>query len=222
MIQRMHGAARGWRILFGVMGVCAIAYQLWAAVAGGMSSSPLGSAVVYFSYFTTQTNVLGVLAMLAPAFWPDTRIGRWASSEGVRAAATMYLVVVGLIFHFVLSATWKPTGAAALGNLVVHYIMPTAILFDWLLFVPKGRLRWIDAAKWLAFPLAYGVWTVVHGALIDWYPYFFIDIGALGWTRALQNYALLLVFFLIVGLVIVAIDRGLSALGKGDSSLTPS
>lgn len=221
MIQRMHGAARGWRILFGLMGVCAIAYQLWASVAGG-TRSPLGSAVVYFSYFTTQTNVLGVLAMLAPAFWPDTRLGRWASSEGVRAAATMYLTVVGLIFHFVLSATWKPTGAAALGNLVVHYIMPVAMLLDWLLFVPKGRLRWIDPAKWLLFPLVYGLWTAVHGALIGWYPYFFIDIGELGWTRALQNYGLLLGFFLIVGLVIVAIDRGLSALGKGDGSLTPS
>ncbi len=123
----------------------------------------------------------------------------------------MYLTVVGLIFHFLLSATWTPTGAAALGNLVVHYIMPAAILLDWLLFVPKGRLRWVDPVKWLAFPLAYGIWTVIHGGLIDWYPYFFIDIGELGWTRALINYGLLLGFFLIVGTVIVAIDRSLSA-----------
>ncbi|CAN5429980.1 Pr6Pr family membrane protein [soil metagenome] len=203
----MGNLARLWRIVFAVIGCTAIAYQWWAAVGGGMSTSPLGSTVVYFSFFTTQTNVLANLIFLPPVLAPSSRIGRWAASEGVRAAVAMYIAVVGLVFHFILSATWKPEGLAALGNLVVHYIMPTAVVLDWLLFTPKGRLRWIDPVKWLAFPLLYGVWTVVHGQIIHWYPYFFIDIGRIGWTAALTNYVFLLAFFLIVGLVIVAIDR---------------
>ena len=73
-----------------------------------------------------------------------------------------------------------------------------------------------------AFPLLYGVWTVIHGQIIDWYPYWFIDIAALGWGRTMANYSLLLGFFLVLGLIVVALDRGLAALGKGDSSLTPS
>jgi len=103
------------------------------------------------------------------------------------------------------------------GNLVVHYIIPVAFVLDWLMFTPKGRLRWIDPAKWLAFPLVYGLWTVIHGALIHWYPYFFIDIGALGWGRALLNYGFLLAFFLIVGLVIVTIDRVFGRQHRRDS-----
>ena len=84
--QSKEGAARLWRIVFAAIGCMAIAYQWWAAVFGGMSSSPLGSTVVYFSFFTTQTNVLAILIFLAPAVAPNSAIGRWAASEGVRAA----------------------------------------------------------------------------------------------------------------------------------------
>lgn len=203
----MERAARLWRILFAVIGCAAIAYQLWAAIVGRMGGGPAGSTVVYLSFFTTQTNVLANLAFLAPVLAPRSWLGRWASSEGVRAAVAMYIAVVALIFHFILSATWKPEGLAALGNLVVHYIIPAAFVLDWLMFTPKGQLRWIDPVKWLVFPLAYGVWTVIHGQMIDWYPYFFIDIGQLGWGAAMRNYALLLGFFLLVGFVVVTIDR---------------
>jgi hypothetical protein len=210
-------AARLWRIVFAVIGCAAIAYQLLAAVVTGMGGSPLGSAVVYFSFFTTQTNVLANLIFLAPTLAPNSRLGRWASGTGVRAAVTLYIAVVGLVFHFILSATWKPEGLAAVGNFVVHYLMPLAVVLDWLMFTPKGRLRWIDPVKWLIFPLLYGVWTVVHGQIIDWYPYFFIDIGRIGWGAALINYGLLLGFFLIVGLVMVAIDRTLGRKHRRDT-----
>jgi len=36
------------------------------------------------------------------------------------------------------------------------------------------------------------------------------------------NFTALLAFFLVLGLIVAAMDRGLSALGKGDSSVTPS
>jgi len=200
-------AAVVWRIVFAAIGCTAIAYQWWTAVVTSMSTSALGSTVVYFSFFTTQTNVLANLIFLTPVLAPKSRLGRWAASEGVRAAVAMYIAVVGLVFHFILSPTWKPEGLAALGNWVVHYIIPAAVVLDWLLFTSKGRLRWIDPLKWLSFPLVYGLWTVIHGALIGWYPYFFIDIGRIGWAAAMVNYAVLLVFFLIVGLGIIGLDR---------------
>ena len=91
--------------------------------------------------------MLANLIFLTPVLAPNARIGRWAASEGARAAVAMCICVVGLVFHFILSATWKPKGLAALGNLVVHYIMPAAVVLDWLLFTPEGRLRWLDAAS---------------------------------------------------------------------------
>lgn len=221
MIQRMHGAARGWRILFAVVGWAGLVAQYLISLEAG-TRSLLGSTVVFFSYFTVLTNILVALALTAPALFPDSRLGRWAASEGVRAAVAMYMAVVGLIYHVLLDATWNPQGLQFYVNQVLHTVMPVAFVLDWLLFVPKGRLRWIDPAKWLAYPLLYGLWTVIHGQLIGWYPYWFIDIGALGWARTAVNFSALLVFFLVLGLIVVALDRGLAALGKGDSSLTPS
>lgn len=221
MIQRMHGAARGWRILFAVIGWAGLIAQYALSLEAG-TRSVFGSTVVFFSYFTVLTNVLVALALTAPALFPDSRLGRWTASEGVRAAVAMYIAVVGLIYHLLLDATWDPQGLLFYVNQVLHTVMPVAFVLDWLLFVPKGRLRWIDPVKWLAWPVLYGLWTVIHGLWINWYPYWFIDIATLGWRGAAVNFSGLLAFFLILGLIVVAIDRGLSALAKGDSSLTPS
>ncbi len=221
MIQRMHGAARAWRIVFAVVGWGGLIAQYTLLIQAG-TRSVLGTTVVFLSYFTILTNVLVALALTAPAVMPDTRLGRWTATEGVRAALAMYIAVVGLIYHALLAGTWNPQGLLFYVNQILHTVMPIAFVLDWLLFVPKGRLRWIDPVKWLAYPLLYGVWTVIHGQMIGWYPYWFIDIGELGWSRALVNFGFLLAFFLILGLVVAAIDRGLAALGEGDSSLTPS
>lgn len=211
----MPGAARLWRIVFAVVGWSAIGLQYGLAMTAA-SRSPLASTVVFFSFFTILTNVLIALALTAPAVAPNSRLGRWSASEGVRAAIAMYAAVVGVIYHLFLHATWDPQGLAFVANITLHYVMPIAMVLDWLLFVPKARLRWIDPAKWLAFPLLYGLWTVIHGALIGWYPYWFIDIGALGWRAAMLNFAGLLVFFLIVGLIVVTIDRVLGRDARRD------
>ncbi|WP_309627624.1 Pr6Pr family membrane protein [Brevundimonas sp.] len=217
----MHGAARGWRILFAIVGWLGLIAQYALSLEAG-TRSVFGSTVIFFSYFTVLTNVLVVLALTAPALFPDSRLGRWTASEGVRAAVAMYIAVVGLIYHTLLDATWNPQGLLFYVNQVLHTVMPIAFVLDWLLFVPKGLLRWIDPGKWLAWPLLYGVWTVIHGQLIDWYPYWFIDIDELGWGRTAMNFAALLAVFLVLGLIVVALDRGLAAFGKGDSSLIPS
>lgn len=221
MIQRMHGAARGWRILFAIVGWVGLIAQYVLLIQTG-TRSVFGSTIVFFSYFTILTNILVALAFTAPALWPDSRPGRWTASEGVRAAVAMYIAVVGVIYHVLLAATWNPQGLLFYVNQALHTVIPIAFVLDWLLFVPKGRLRWIDPVKWLVYPLLYGIWTVIHGQLIGWYPYWFIDISALGWGPAAVNFTALLVFFLVLGLIVAALDRGLAALGKGDSSLTPS
>ncbi len=46
----------------------------------------------------------------------------------------------------------------------------------------------------LLFPLAYGAWTLAHGAATGWYPYPFVDVVDLGYLRVLAN---------IVGLFVV-------------------
>ena len=161
----------------------------------------------FFSYFTILSNIPVALALTAPAVAPNSRPGRRSLSESVRAAVTMYIVVVGVVYHFLLAPTWNPQGWSLVANNLLHYVMPIAFAADWLVFTPKGRLRWVDPARWLAVVLVYGGWTLLHGELSGWWPYWFTDVDKLGLARVMLYFAGLLVFFLIVGLIVVAVDR---------------
>lgn len=150
----MHGprTALIWRAVFALLGwaILILQYALMLATPGqGVFALTLN----FFSYFTILTNVLVALAMTLPVVAGGHPLGRWTASEGVRASVTMYAVVVGLVYHVLLHATWNPQGWLFVTNVGLHYLMPTAMLLDWLMFTPKGRLRWTDPAKWLAFPL---------------------------------------------------------------------
>lgn len=206
--MRLARAERPWRLVFGAVGVAALVLQYVLMVAGHADAF-IARTVNFFSFFTILTNILVTAAFVIPAVAPRGPLWRWADSEGVRAATTMYAVVVGLVYHFLLASSWSPQGWDWVANFALHYVMPLAMLLDWMLFTPKGRLRWIDPVKWLAFPLVYGGWTALHGLVTHWWPYGFVNVDRLGWTAALIWYAGLLAFFLAVGLIVSSLDRRL-------------
>jgi hypothetical protein len=202
-----------WRAVFAAVGWGALALQYGLMLGNTPEQGVAELTLNFFSFFTILTNVLVAVALTLPVVGAGTAPGRWARSEGVRAGVTMYAVVVGLVYHFLLHATWSPQGWSLVVNILLHYVMPAAILLDWLLFTARGGLRWMDAPKWLVFPLIYGGWTLIHGYATDWWPYWFVDVSALGLVRAALYFAGLLVFFLLVGLAVVTIDR---TFGRGD------
>jgi len=59
----------------------------------------------------------------------------------------------------------------------------------------------------------------VHGYAAAWWPYWFVDVSTLGLGRAALYFAGLLIFFLCVGLIVVAIDR---TLGRRDRTRVPA
>jgi hypothetical protein len=208
-----------WRAVFALVGWGALGLQYGLMLGNNPDQSAAELTLNYLSFFTILTNVLVAVALSLTVVGAGTRLGRWAGSEGVRAGVTMYAVVVGLVYHFLLHATWDPQGWSLIANVLLHYVMPTAMLLDWLLFTAKGRLRWIDSVKWLVFPLVYGGWTLIHGYAAGWWPYWFTDVSTLGLGVAALYFAGLLVFFLVVGLLVVAIDR---MLGRRDRTAAPA
>lgn len=197
--------ARVWRRIFGLVGLAALALQYVLML--GTPGMGVGELTLnFFSYFTILTNVLMTLAMLIPAALPDTSVGRALAGPRLRSGVTLYAAVVGLVYHFLLHATWDPQGWLLLVNILLHYVMPAAMVLDWLMFTPKGRLGASDAPRWLAFPLLYGGWTLIHGLTSGWWPYWFINLDALGTIRAAINFGGLLAFFLGAGLLLVLVD----------------
>lgn len=205
--------ALAWRAVFALLGWFAIGLQYWLTITGNPDKGAGELTLNFFSYFTVLVNVAAALALTGPVLFPHTAAGRWLASEGIRSAVAMYIAVVGLTYHFLLSHVWDPQGWLFVSNGLLHYVMPAAFVLDWLMFTPKGRLRWIDPAKWLLAPLVYVVWTLIHGYASAWWPYWFVNVPALGLAKAAFWFSAMLTFFLITGLTLVAIDR---TLGRRD------
>lgn len=211
-------AARPYRAIFAVVGWFALILQYVLSITGNPDRTTAELTLNFFSYFTVQVNILAALALTAPVVAPNSPIGRWTASEGVRAAVAMYIAVVGVTYHFLLSHVWDPQGWLFIANGLLHYVMPLAFVADWLMFTPKGRLRWRDALKWLSAPLIYTGWTLAHGYASGWWPYWFMNVPALGLPKAAFWAAVMLSGFLITGMIVVAIDRGF---GRRDRTAIP-
>lgn len=166
----------------------------------------LDRTVEYVSYFTIVTNFLIALAFSAPALAPESKAGRWWSAASPRGAVTVFALVVMIIYHLLLRALWHPEGLQLINDYMLHYVMPIAMLTDWLAFTPRGGLRWRDAVAWLVVPTVYGGWTLAHGAVSGFYPYPFMDVAKLGYPDVLLNMAGLVLGFLLPGLLLVRLD----------------
>jgi hypothetical protein len=92
--------------------------------------------------------------------------------ELLRGAAVVYMLTTGIVYAVLLSGQdmtypWV--------NTIVHRMMPIAVALDWVIDPPRVRLELRQTILWLSFPLVYVAYTLTRGAIIDWYPYFFVN-----------------------------------------------
>jgi hypothetical protein len=196
-----------YRTLAGVLGLVAVAGQYWLVTQGKGGAALPTSSVHFFSFFTILTNLLTAAALLAPVVAPDSGLGRFLDRPSVRTAIVGYIVIVGTVYYALLRKLDNATGLHLYLEYVLHYVMPPLFVLDWLLFVPKGEIGWRNGVDSLAYPIAYLAWTLAHGAFAGWYPYPFIDVLKLGYSRMLLNSAGLILAFLAIELLLVALDR---------------
>lgn len=199
-------ASRIWHGVLAVVVAAALLLQLVLTATGGQdvnsgaagTSVPLATRLVrLFSYFTVQSNILILAGLIMLAIHPlrDDRFWRVLRLDGL-----LGIVITGLVFALVLSKQVHPVGLAAVANAGLHYIAPWASLAGWLLFGPRPRIDVRTIALAFVWPVAWIVYTFVHGALSHWYPYPFLDVGQLGFGVVLRNTA----FVVVLAAVLIA------------------
>ena len=169
----------------------------------------LEAAARYFSFFTILSSLLAALCLTALAtgwggFWARLNV------PGTLAAALAYLVVVALVYNILLRGTWEPRGLRKVLDELLHVVIPTGYLVVWLIWAPKGGLRWADALVWMIFPVLYSLVVMGRGALTGFYPYPFLDPRQQGYRAVLRHAALMIPAILAVCLAVVGLARGLS------------
>jgi hypothetical protein len=176
-----------------------------------LAAAPLSQwgsqTVVTFSYFTTFTNLIA-MTMAAALLAGRGKLSAWFGLPTVQAACCLYIAFVGLGFWFLLGGpvnidpwyNWLP-------EITAHTLSPILGAIFWLRCVPKGHMAWRHAFLWLAYPIVYLLYWLVRGPLVGYYPYFFVDVNALGYAGVAAWSGALIVAFLFLGSLMWLIDR---------------
>lgn len=208
-------SARRQRLITGlaVLGWAGLAIQLYLILFARLSigASLLGGLVSFFSYFTILTNTLVATVLTCAVTERESAARRWFLQPWVSSGIAVSIAVVGLAYSVLLRHLWHPEGWQFVADELLHDVMPLLFLGYWWCCVPKGTLRLRHLPLWLIYPLVYFIYALLRGHLLGAYAYPFIDVAVLGYPQVLANAGGILVGFVLVGLLIIGLDRRLSA-----------
>ncbi len=169
----------------------------------------------FFSYFTVQsafaavaTLVLaGGYALLAP------RDPRWLGT--LRTIVTVYVVISGIVFALIVAnaSTRDYRIEVPWSDTLLHFVVPALALVAWTVdaaLAVNPRVPWSTLGWVLVYPVLWLGYTLVRGADVGWYPYFFLDETQVGGPWGVALYCtVVLVIFVSVTAGLVALNRGL-------------
>jgi hypothetical protein len=189
--------------------------RLWhAAIAGLAAFALIGqtalsidrerSLVNLFSYFTIQSNILAAIAAGMLLWRPDRR-GRVFAV--LRLDALLCIAVTGIVYHAVLAGLQELTPSGALANLMLHTVVPVGTVVAWLVVGPRPRLSPAVVGWSLVYPLGWIAYTFVRGAIVDWYPYPFLDVSEIGLQSALVRTGVVAVVFLVLAFLVLGLEK---------------
>lgn len=167
----------------------------------------------YLSYFTIQSNIIVAVVLVIGAARPRASLPAWW--DDLRGAAALYIAVTGIVYALLLSKLAAELGTTAPWvDWVLHDLTPIAGVVDWLLIRPEGRVRALRALWWLAYPVAYLLYTLARGPLVDWYPYPFIDPRlAGGYGRLVGSTGVVVIVFVVLAIAIDLLGRARARIG---------
>jgi len=174
------------RVGFGLLTLAAIVAQLWIGVTENDAR-----ASNFFSFFTIESNLLTVVVLLAGA-WLALRGQETAPGwELFRGAVTAYMTTTFIVFAALLSGLPDNLDLTEPWvNFVLHQLMPIVIVLDWVVSPPRNRLTVRQALVWMLFPLAYSVYSLVRGPVVEWYPYPFLNPDSVGGYGGVLAYSI--------------------------------
>lgn len=146
----------------------------------------------YFSYFTVLSNILAVIVLLIGAVLAPT--AGWF--QWLRGLATTCMVITAIVYAMFLANVDVQLTTVWINN-VMHRFLPLLIALDWI-FVRAGRTPNKAWLTWLIAPLAYGIYTLIRGPIVDWYPYPFIDPREQGYGT--MTISIITIFIGMIGL----------------------
>lgn len=159
--------------------------------------------VRFFSFFTILTNIL------VAVFFTVQALGMKKYKAGTLTAITVYITIVGLVYQVLLRHLWAPTGMQWVVDELLHSVIPALTILYWYLYEEKDQVLYRQIPAWLLYPFVYSIYILIRGYFSGFYPYPFVDVSVLGFSKVLFNAFLLFLFFGFISLLFVFIGNRL-------------
>jgi len=189
-----HSIVTGYRLAFAALGLAAMITQL--VKVWDLPDNP-GN---FFSFFTIESNLLAAAVLLYGVVRPGI-VGRSHTLDLVRGAAVLYMAVTGLVYGVLLSGYQEELQTTIPWvDTALHRVLPFVMVLDWIIDPPDNRLTWREALpRWIVYPAAYLVYSLIRGPIVDWYPYPFMDPDQAGGWAALAAYSVGITVVVVLG-----------------------
>jgi hypothetical protein len=136
----------------------------------------------------------------------------------LRGLMLLSILSTMLIYNFMLSTTSSIYKGHNIICSIVHIVVPLLVLFDCLYFQDKKVLKYKYLLFWSLFLAIYFVVINIYGLMGGnflngkSFPYAFLDISNYGLKLVFIKCVLILVFYLILGLIIVFVDNKMAVI----------
>ena len=180
----------------------------FGVLAGHLTTRP-------FVFYTSLSN------MICSTFMVVSLIRNFRYREvGVFPRCKFLFVVMILLTAIAFNLLLNPYGSiisyfAAYKSALHHLVLPAMFCLDWILFYKRGTVKLYDPLLALSIPSLYVIYILARGVIVKsagltvnvLYPYFFLDLDALGWQGFLFWIGILLALLLFLGYALCALDR---------------
>ncbi len=160
--------------------IAAIGAQLQRSIENTVAAGgDVGFVLVnFFSFFTIESNVLAVVALLVGAVVVATGRAETVGFTVFRLIAVTYMTVTFIVYNLLLRGIELPQGQTVpWSNEILHVVGPLLIVADWLFAPGRNRLEWTRVWAVVIFPIVWAAYTLIRGPIAGWYPYPFLNPG---------------------------------------------
>lgn len=165
----------------------------------------------FFSYFTIQSAFAAVITLLIAAWFALTQRRDPAWLGVLRTSVTVYVLVSGIVFALIVTqaASRQYRVDVPWSDTLLHFVVPALAMLAWItdsIIAVNTPVPWRTVGWVLVFPSLWLVYTLVRGADVGWFPYFFLDetqVGGFGGVVAYCALVLMIFVALTAGLVFV-------------------
>ncbi|MEV4145349.1 Pr6Pr family membrane protein [Amycolatopsis sp. NPDC049691] len=204
--MRSEMLTRAWFAVTAVVALTGLVSQVVAT-----ATDPGGRVANLLCFFTIDSNLLVAITSALVALG----LARGRLFTVLWLDALVGIIVTGIVYQVALAGLYELHGLSLFSDTMLHKVTPILFVLGWLLAAPRGVLTWATVGWSLLYPLAWLAFTLPRGAVTGFYPYPFVDAGALGYGQVALNCVFIGLFFTALAAGAFLYDRRLTPAPDG-------